>query len=102
MKSFPSKPLKLVTNILLILFLLAPASLPVVASQPASNQTEAPTQAEKTAVVRVYFENQSELEQLARTLDILEVNHVEGYLVALLSPQRLAELEKAGYRVEID
>jgi carboxypeptidase T len=53
-------------------------------------------------VARVYYEERANLDQLAAYLDIWEVNHEEAYLVALLSPARYAQLEQAGYTLEID
>ena len=39
---------------------------------------------------------------LASQLDIWEVNHAEGYLVAMLSSERYDQLSQAGYTLEID
>jgi hypothetical protein len=51
-------------------------------------------------VVRVYFADQEDLNQLATELDVWEVNHQARYLVALLLPGQQAALVAAGYRVE--
>ncbi|HSQ17292.1 MAG TPA: M14 family zinc carboxypeptidase [Anaerolineales bacterium] len=53
-------------------------------------------------VARVYYGTQANLNQLATFLDIWEVNHSEGYLVASLSPTSYAQLERAGYTLVID
>lgn len=53
-------------------------------------------------VARVYYQTRANLEQLAVFLDIWEVNQVEGYLVALLSPSNYALLEQSGYNLAID
>jgi len=53
-------------------------------------------------VARVYFADKADLDQLAAYLDIWDVDHEQGYLVAMLSPSRYAQLEGAGYSLEID
>lgn len=53
-------------------------------------------------VVRVYYTIRENLDTLANTLDIWQVNHEQGYLVALVSPQQYQALSLAGYRLEID
>jgi carboxypeptidase T len=53
-------------------------------------------------VARVYFTSQEDLNTLASQLDIWEVNHEQGYFIAMLSPERYAALQQAGYRLEID
>ncbi len=53
-------------------------------------------------IARVYYGERSGLEELASELDIWEVNHAEGYLVAMLSTDKVEQLRQAGYGVEID
>ncbi len=53
-------------------------------------------------VARVYYGERTDLDQLAVFLDIWEVNHAEGYLVALLSPSNVAQLEQSGYTLVVD
>ena len=53
-------------------------------------------------IARVYYTSRSNLDQLAAFLDVWEVNHSEGYLVALLSPSNVAQLEHSGYQLVID
>lgn len=53
-------------------------------------------------VARLYFSDNADLNQLATTLDIWEVNHKAGYLVAMLHPSQLTALNQAGYQVEVD
>jgi uncharacterized membrane protein/murein tripeptide amidase MpaA len=57
---------------------------------------------EQPVVARVYFTSRADLDSLAAELDIWEVDHAAGYLVAMLSPEHYATLEAAGYRLEID
>ncbi|MFN2225892.1 MAG: M14 family zinc carboxypeptidase [Anaerolineae bacterium] len=53
-------------------------------------------------VVRIEFDSPDQLRDLAGELDIWEVHHDEGYLVALLEPDQYLSLASAGYRLEID
>jgi carboxypeptidase T len=69
----------------------SPASTPSTGNMPTG-----------TVVARVYFTSQNDLNQLAISLDIWEVNHTAGYLVAMLTPERYASLSQAGYHLEID
>ena len=62
----------------------------------------APPLQEKPVVARVFFADQADLNRLARELDIWEVHHREGYLVALLRADQYARLQQTGYRVELD
>jgi carboxypeptidase T len=88
-------------NFLLIFIILISTSTTVLAKGQAA--APAPDGSPATPVVaRVYFANGDDLNRLASTLDIWEVNHEAGYLVALLSPARYASLQQAGYRVIID
>lgn len=68
----------------------------------ASNSTQSEPPEENLVVARVYFGDQANLGTLARYLDIWEVNHSEGYLVAMLSPVQLESLQQGGYQVIID
>jgi carboxypeptidase T len=69
------------------------------------NSTAAP-QADQTVsmyvVARVYYGARTDLDQLAAFLDIWEVDHTAGYLVALLSPSNVAQLEQSGYTLVVD
>jgi len=82
---------------LLVLSVLAIAGLSTRA--PAS---AAPAVPAGPVVVRVYYGVRENLDTLANTLDIWEVNHDQAYLVALVSPDRYMQLNQAGYRLEID
>jgi carboxypeptidase T len=86
-----------IVSILLALFLLAVTGLstPVRAS-------ESPAAPDGPVVVRMYYGARENLDTLAKTLDIWEVNHAQAYLVALVSPDRYMQLFQAGYRLEID
>jgi carboxypeptidase T len=53
-------------------------------------------------VVRVFYNSQANLNELAQHLDIWEVNKVQGYLVTALGPTQIDALTRQGYRVEID
>lgn len=67
----------------------------------AQDDSSTPTPGEPL-VARVFFTGQADLNRLATRLDVWEVDHTAGYLVALLSPDQYAGLQQAGYRVEID
>ncbi len=81
------------------LFLLSP--LVVVARSPI------PAPIQKTGnidsvIARVYIADRSDLNRLAGVLDIWEVHHKDGFLVASLRPGQYADLLQKGYRIEID
>lgn len=61
-----------------------------------------PTDIDQPVVARVFFADFADLNQLATSLDIWEVNHDLDYLVALLPSERYQGLIQAGYKVEID
>ena len=56
----------------------------------------------RAQVVRVYFENRTQLNELAAHLDVWEVNNEEGYFVARVSPPTLEKLRSQGLRIEIE
>jgi carboxypeptidase T len=86
-----------VVGILLALFLLAVAGL----SSPV-RASESPAAPDGPVVVRVYYGARENLDMLAKSLDIWEVDHEQAYLLALVSPDRYLQLFQAGYRLEID
>jgi len=53
-------------------------------------------------VAQIFFPDQETLNRLARELDIWEVDHEAGRLLALLHPDQQVALLRAGYRMEID
>ena len=57
---------------------------------------------DRAQVVRVYFENRAQLNELAAQLDIWEVNNKQGYFVARVSPGHLQWLQAQGLRVEVE
>jgi len=76
----------------------APAS--PVTTAPAQAGTEGPEQG--SAVARVYFSTPDQLAMLTSHLDVWEVNHAEGYLVALLTADDQTSLAQGGYRIVVD
>jgi carboxypeptidase T len=86
-----------IVSFILSAFLLAVAGLSTRAQASAS-----PAAPDGPVVVRVYYGARENLDTLAKTLDIWEVNPEQAYLVALVSPERYAQLDQAGYRLEID
>ncbi len=87
-----------------LLAALPPAGVtPVVrALQEAPHQPNAAQMPARPVIARVYYLDQATLEQFVAELDILEAHRAEGYVVALLRPERYEQLVRAGYRVEID
>jgi len=73
--------------------------------QSANAQTISPL-GDEPLVVRIYFADQADLNELANTLDVWEVQHSadpeQRYLVAQLWPDQLAALRQAGRRVVVD
>ena len=53
-------------------------------------------------MVKIYFDNLYQLNQVAAKYDIWEVNHEAGYLLAYVSPLELMAIESIGLRVDID
>ncbi len=90
------------SHVMLVLVLLAASFTSALGrdlSAAASQETQPFTD---YVVARVYFATRANLDQLAVFLDIWEVNHAEGYLVALLSPSNIAQLERSEYQLVID
>jgi len=87
------------------LFVLVVASVPLpghVSRAPEQVSVPAQPPVAGPVVARVSFAGQADLNRLASALDVWEVHHAEGYLVALLRPDQVAALLQAGYRVEMD
>jgi carboxypeptidase T len=92
---------KRILNFILISVMLISGEAPALAQQPSLT----PTQEEPRdipVVARVYFISTDDLNQLASSLDIWEVNHEAGYLVTMLSSKQYASLQLAGYHLEVD
>ena len=90
-------------NILMIVVLCLSTFGSLSISKPvAASQTQAETPNSEFIVVRVYFSDRADLDSLASQLDIWEVNHTDGYLVAMVTTGRFDLLSQQGYRVEID
>jgi hypothetical protein len=53
-------------------------------------------------VVRIDFEDREDLAILSGTLDIWEVNHAEGYVIAMITPDQWSWLKLLGYPVTMD
>jgi hypothetical protein len=86
----------------IVSFLLAAFLLAVTGLSTPVRASEAPVAPDGPVVVRVYYGARENLDTLAKTLDIWEVNHDQAYLVALVSPDRYLQLLQAGYRLVID
>jgi hypothetical protein len=90
-----------ILNLIIMLVLLLSSGSSVVA-QDTIQTPAAQTVSEAPVVAVIYFTDRAELDQLASELDIWQVYHDQGYLLALLSPEKFASLQSAGYRMEID
>ena len=53
-------------------------------------------------VARIYFEGRGQLDYLSGSLDIWEVDHEQGWLIAQVTPQQWQALESTGFRIELD
>jgi len=91
-------------GLLLILSSLALAGVVPVGAVSAPGEGPAPPAppVQGAVVARVFFGDLADLDRLAHVLDVWEVVHEEGCLVALLQPGQLDALRQAGYRVEVD
>jgi PKD repeat protein len=81
--------------------MLISSGTPALAQHPSSTPTHREL-TDTSVVAQVSFNSTDDLNQLASYLDIWEVNHEAGYLVAMLSPEQYATLQQAGYRTVID
>ncbi|MFZ6030834.1 MAG: M14 family zinc carboxypeptidase [Chloroflexota bacterium] len=91
-------PLQKVRNSLLLLACLLVLAIGAAGGSPAL----ADTPPDHAVVARVDYRSRANLETLAAELDIWEVHHEQGYLIALLQPEDFARLSEAGYAIRID
>ena len=85
-------PLQKVRNSLLLLACL----LGLAIGAASGSQALADTPPDQAVVARVDYRSRANLETLAAELDIWEVHHDQGYLIALLQPEDFARLSEAG------
>lgn len=74
---------------------------PVFLHPPRQTPSPAAPQA-NPLVVRIAFDDDVELRALVRALDVWEVHRDRGYLVAMIETDRLTDLQRAGYQIELD
>jgi murein tripeptide amidase MpaA len=86
------------TLVLLIIAISLSATSPVVAGSIEMGAQPDPN----PVLMRIYFDNQVQLNQLATRYDVWEVHHELGYLIAYIPSTEIQELDSAGFRVEID
>ncbi|UCD40614.1 MAG: peptidase M14 [Chloroflexota bacterium] len=53
-------------------------------------------------IVRIYFDDVTQLNQLSARYDIWEVDHTSGYILAYVSPIEFSAIESLGLRLETD
>ena len=110
----------LLTSFLLAALALLQESPPAIGSSPAASEPTAATstslqqdspeliplaellQQEKTIVSRVYFSDTEQLAFLANEVDVWEVDHNDGYVVAQLHSSQSDVLNQRGFRMELD
>jgi len=80
-----------------MLILLSLVSSSLVAAAPIPDPPDS-----GAVVARVYYRDQDDLNRLAGLLDIWEVHHAEGYLVAMLPGSRYEQLAAEGYVLVVD
>ncbi len=85
----------------LLLLLLVLASTDRVSAMPFAVVDALITDATTQVVARVYFEDSDQLNQLAAELDIWEVDHGDGSVVARLTPEEQRGLIDAGLQVSV-
>jgi carboxypeptidase T len=76
--------------------------LAALASTALARDLQQETVPDTAVVARVYFSDRADLDRLANQLDVWEVQHAKGYLLARLSPAQYDLLAQAGYRLEVD
>ena len=86
--------LRPLVSLLFVLALVAGLFTPL----PAQAQDAPP----ERVVVRIYFNSTDQLNDLASRLDVWEVNHAEGWLVAMVRSADVTLYTHEGYRVELD
>ena len=96
-----------ILSLLLVVFILTTPS--AIALRPVAHASErmdavlpSDPAPQPSVIGRVFFAGLSDLDRLAASLDVWQVFHEKGYLVALLRPDQFDALLQAGYRVEID
>ena len=83
----------------LLAVIVAPLLAAPVVTPSAMTAVTIPSQ---PTVVRIYFHTPEQLGELTSTLDVWEVHHQDGYLIALVSPVKFVVLTGQGYTIEID
>ena len=97
------RPILSAPLLLFILIFFVPSS-PQAARTPAADLHPLIISADsdRPVLVRVYFTDVTELNLLAATLDIWEIDHESGYLLALVRPEHFQAISQSSFRVEID
>ncbi|MFC1923325.1 M14 family zinc carboxypeptidase, partial [Chloroflexota bacterium] len=66
------------------------------------NPIDLSAEPDQPVLVRIYFKDVNDLNLLAATLDIWEINHESDYLLALVRPEHFQSISQSSFRVEID
>ena len=59
-------------------------------------------QQDHTIISRIYFSDTQQIGLLTSMVDVWQINHEEGYVVAQLSPSQSDQLYQQGFRIELD
>jgi carboxypeptidase T len=82
----------------LILALVGMLPLVIVAQPPEAT----PAAPDRAVVVRIEYDTPQQLQALASEVDIWEIHRDAGYVLALVQPGQYADLQAAGYQLEVD
>jgi hypothetical protein len=82
----------------LVMFVAIIAGL--VGANPGSGGEGAAASVGRGELAKVYFHSEPDLNQLAARLDVWEVNRPEGYVLAMVTPAQLSDLQGAGWQVK--
>ncbi|MBX3001857.1 MAG: hypothetical protein KF893_25250 [Caldilineaceae bacterium] len=93
---------KLIWAILLISILSLFISGQADAQSPVPSPQSPIPNPQSPLVVRIDFMDRDHLAILAGVLDIWEVNHAEGYIIAMITPEQWSWLKLLGYPVVVD
>jgi hypothetical protein len=97
-----AKLLRLVSVVLLLVIFGTLAVQVAAAAHETAPAASSPPEEPGLLVVRVWYGDRADLDQLAAEFDIWEVHHERSMLVAGVKPSEYRWLQSQGYRVEID
>ena len=96
------RPILSAPMLLFIIIFFVPTSLQAPRTPAANLHPLISADSDLPVLARVYFTDVNELNLLTATLDIWEINHQSGYLLALVRPEHFQSISQSSFRVEID